>query len=305
MKIEVAVLGSPLESLCGRKATANEQNCSACWRAQQLCESRGGRPGLPVPNSPYDLCGRKARFEKVKCIKAQELCESRGGRPGPPAPNSAYGLRGRKATLKKFSLPEFKFSVMSTETIRTIRDEKPRTATRLSHSSWDLQKKGWLMAYLRLVRKGWLMAYLRLVSHMPAHTSSIAFRLLPPNYVRTSYAAEGHSVLSPRSCQPLGKVSVLIRMWKQHIVKHAIGPVMLVWRKHEARPPRVKKDEFRLDSNDLGFICVGVSNVGGYKRIAIYNLNCLLNFTAISLSTTTTTNKKPSPLADSFSRPMA
>ena len=30
------------------------------FRAQQLCESRGGRPGLPVPNSPYDLCGRKA-----------------------------------------------------------------------------------------------------------------------------------------------------------------------------------------------------------------------------------------------------
>ena len=30
-------------------------------RAQQLCESRGGRPGLPVPNSPYyGLCGRKA-----------------------------------------------------------------------------------------------------------------------------------------------------------------------------------------------------------------------------------------------------
>ena len=29
-------------------------------RAQELCESRGGgRPGLPVPNSPYGLCGRK------------------------------------------------------------------------------------------------------------------------------------------------------------------------------------------------------------------------------------------------------
>ena len=36
-------------------------------------------------------------------------------------------------------------------------------------------------------------------------------------------------------------------------------------RKHEARPPRVKK-EFRLDSNDFGFICAGVSNVGGYER---------------------------------------
>ena len=29
-------------------------------KAQELCESRGGRPGLPVPKSPYGLCGRKA-----------------------------------------------------------------------------------------------------------------------------------------------------------------------------------------------------------------------------------------------------
>ena len=29
-------------------------------RAQKLCESRGGRPGLPVTNSPCGLCGRKA-----------------------------------------------------------------------------------------------------------------------------------------------------------------------------------------------------------------------------------------------------
>ena len=29
-------------------------------RAQEPCEGRGGRPGLPVPNSPYGLCGRKA-----------------------------------------------------------------------------------------------------------------------------------------------------------------------------------------------------------------------------------------------------
>ena len=25
-----------------------------------LCESRGGRPGLPDPNGPYGLCGRTA-----------------------------------------------------------------------------------------------------------------------------------------------------------------------------------------------------------------------------------------------------
>ena len=34
-------------------------------RAPKLCESRGGRPGLPVPNSPYGLCGREATLEEV------------------------------------------------------------------------------------------------------------------------------------------------------------------------------------------------------------------------------------------------
>ena len=66
-------------------------------RAQELFENRGGRPGLPVPNSPYGLCGRKATLKLS--LRAQELCESRGGRPWPPVPNSPYGLCGRKATL--------------------------------------------------------------------------------------------------------------------------------------------------------------------------------------------------------------
>ena len=34
--------------------------------------------------------------------------------------------------------------------------------------------------------------------------------------------------------------------------------------KHEAHPPRVKK-ELRLDSNNCGFIRAGVNFVGGYK----------------------------------------
>ena len=33
-------------------------------RAQELRESRGGRPGLSVPNSPYGLCGRKSTVEE-------------------------------------------------------------------------------------------------------------------------------------------------------------------------------------------------------------------------------------------------
>ena len=35
-------------------------------RAQELCESRGGRPGLPGPNRPYGLCGRKATLNLNK-----------------------------------------------------------------------------------------------------------------------------------------------------------------------------------------------------------------------------------------------
>ena len=31
-----------------------------------MCESRSGRPGLPVPSSPYDICGRKATFKEDK-----------------------------------------------------------------------------------------------------------------------------------------------------------------------------------------------------------------------------------------------
>ena len=33
-------------------------------RAEELCEGRGGRPGLPVPNKPYGFCGRKATLQQ-------------------------------------------------------------------------------------------------------------------------------------------------------------------------------------------------------------------------------------------------
>ena len=54
MKREMAVLGSPtlivfINGLCGRKATFEGRFISV----QELCEKRDGRPGLPVPNSPY------------------------------------------------------------------------------------------------------------------------------------------------------------------------------------------------------------------------------------------------------------
>ena len=77
--------------------------CSWFFRSQELCESRGGHPGLPDPNtnSPYSLCGRKATFNEPWTARAQELCESRGGRPGLPVANRPYSFYGRwhKATL--------------------------------------------------------------------------------------------------------------------------------------------------------------------------------------------------------------
>ena len=70
------------------------------FRAQELCKSRGSRPGLPVPNSPYGLCGRKATLNR-SCVGAQKLYERRGARPELPVPNSPYGLSARNATLSR------------------------------------------------------------------------------------------------------------------------------------------------------------------------------------------------------------
>ena len=47
------------------KARKEERKTVFLIRSQELCESRGGRPGLPVPNSPYGLCRRKATVEEV------------------------------------------------------------------------------------------------------------------------------------------------------------------------------------------------------------------------------------------------
>ena len=62
MKVDLAVLGSPslivLTVSCGCKATLNLNQIYI--RAQELCESRGGRPGLPVPGSQYGVSKRKA-----------------------------------------------------------------------------------------------------------------------------------------------------------------------------------------------------------------------------------------------------
>ena len=66
--VEVAVLGSP--SLIVPTVSVDviaEQHLrkkTRDFRAQKLCGSGGDRPGLPVPNSPHGLCGRKATSEE-------------------------------------------------------------------------------------------------------------------------------------------------------------------------------------------------------------------------------------------------
>ena len=61
VKVKVAIGGS-LSLMVLRVSVDVKQHWT--WtqthRAQELCESRGGHPGLPVPNSPYGLCGREA-----------------------------------------------------------------------------------------------------------------------------------------------------------------------------------------------------------------------------------------------------
>ena len=39
--------------------------------APELCESRGGRSGLPAPNSHYCLCGCQATSEFRSCVKVE------------------------------------------------------------------------------------------------------------------------------------------------------------------------------------------------------------------------------------------
>ena len=55
-------------------------------------EVLGGCPGLPVPNSPSGPCGRKATLN-YSYQRAEELCESRGGRPGLPVLTVSVGVK--------------------------------------------------------------------------------------------------------------------------------------------------------------------------------------------------------------------
>ena len=89
-----------------RKTKRNKVTTWLLSTAQELmCESRGGRPGLPVLNSPYGLCGRKVtlnwterertcgQLELRNCVEVEvAVLDS-------PVPNKLYGFCGRKAAL--------------------------------------------------------------------------------------------------------------------------------------------------------------------------------------------------------------
>ena len=66
MTVETAVLGSPslTDTTVCEDIRQNLKKKKTEARAQELCESRGGRPRPPVPNIPYRLCGSKATLEE-------------------------------------------------------------------------------------------------------------------------------------------------------------------------------------------------------------------------------------------------
>ena len=82
MKVKVAVLGSlPLIILM----VPVDVKQHSTWNSdtQELCESRGGRPGFPAPNKPYGLCGRKATLTgcrvRALAFKSQKLSMTEHG----------------------------------------------------------------------------------------------------------------------------------------------------------------------------------------------------------------------------------
>ena len=124
VKVEVAVLGSP--SLISLMVSVDVKH-HVCL----VCESRGGRPGLPVPNMCNGVCGRKVRARELPLPLPPSpyplppfspslvslmvsvvfkhrvflLCESRCGRPGFPVPNKPDGFCGRKGRPQELPLP--------------------------------------------------------------------------------------------------------------------------------------------------------------------------------------------------------
>ena len=92
MKVEVAVLGFPvlivlMVSVDVKQHLKKKTNTEI--RAQEQCESRGGRPGLSAPDRHYGLCGRKKQHLKKENWPTLS-CRSEGGE------RSVERLHGRR-----------------------------------------------------------------------------------------------------------------------------------------------------------------------------------------------------------------
>ena len=123
------------------------------------------------------------------------------------------------------------------------------------------------------------------------HSPSTAFQHLPPNSGRIGYATAGalfiSGQLSTNAVKAIRKVWVLIRLWKQNSVRHA--------RKHEARPPRVRK---KSSISILVLFVLAQATWAVIKETSDIILLVCYKLTAILAP------RKNCPLADSLSRPM-
>ena len=70
MKAEVDVLGSLSLTVPTVSVDVKQHRTRIQSRSQELCESGGGRPRIPVPNSPYGLCGRKATLNLTRRLQS-------------------------------------------------------------------------------------------------------------------------------------------------------------------------------------------------------------------------------------------
>ena len=101
VEVEVAALGSPSLISLMISVDVKQHWTELAQTVHQLCESRGGRTGLPVPNNPYGPYGHKATLNWTSANRVQELRESRGGCAGLPVSNKPYDFCGRKANLER------------------------------------------------------------------------------------------------------------------------------------------------------------------------------------------------------------
>ena len=78
--MQVAVLGSLSLIVLNTVSVDVKQHGTgtphSVLRVKELCESGGGRPGLPVPNNPYCFCGCKVTLncsisEFRSCMKVE------------------------------------------------------------------------------------------------------------------------------------------------------------------------------------------------------------------------------------------